>query len=208
MKTDSTKPTKPGKLGWETQITCPLTMVEVDFPGRRGQYGRSRHSVFGAVWRQIWPWCCFVACSVLSYFIVSHFIVTTVVVQGRSMAPTLAHGDRYLLHRWQLMFRSPVRGDLVVVRDATRHDFVVKRIVGLPGERLQLKDGSVWINGERLVESYLPVGTRTQGMEGIEPLTIVGKNRYFLMGDNREISEDSRTYGAILGEQILGFIPQ
>lgn len=209
MKIDLSRLSTPRMTGWETEITCPLRMIEVDFPCRPCQDGRPpKRSALGRVCRQFWPWLCFVACSVLSYFIVSQFIVTTVVVQGRSMAPTLAHGDRYLLHRWQLLFRSPERGDLVVVRDAARHDFIVKRIVGLPGESLQLKEGGVWINGERLVEPYLPAGVRTQGMEGIEPLIVVGKNRYFVMGDNREISEDSRTHGAVLSDQILGFIPQ
>jgi signal peptidase I len=144
----------------------------------------------------------------LSYFIVSHFIVTTVIVQGRSMTPTLAHGDRYLLHRWQLLFRSPERGDLVVVRDATRKDFVVKRVVGLPGERVHFRDGAVWINGERLAEPYLAAGTRTIAVEGVDSLMIIGRDRYFVMGDNREISEDSRTYGAVTRDQILGFIPR
>jgi signal peptidase I len=201
MNTDSTKPTG----NRVTEIPCPLTMVDIEFltPPRA-----PKPPVFGQVWRHCWPWVCFVACSMLSYFIVSHFIVTTVIVQGRSMTPTLAHGDRYLLHRWQLLFRSPERGDLVVVRDATRKDFVVKRVVGLPGERVHFRDGAVWINGERLAEPYLAAGTRTIAVEGVDSLMIIGRDRYFVMGDNREISEDSRTYGAVTRDQILGFIPR
>jgi signal peptidase I len=179
-------------------------MVDIQFIGRP----KPKPSAFRQVWRHFWPWLCFVVCSIVSYFIVSNFIVTTVIVQGRSMTPTLVHGDRYLLHRWQLLFRSPERGDLVVVRDAIRKDFVVKRVVALPGERVHFKDGAVWINGEHLVEPYLSTGTRTMVPEGVDSLMIIGSNRYFVMGDNREISEDSRTYGAVTRDQILGFIPQ
>jgi signal peptidase I len=203
MNTDSTKPTDTPIKPWE--IPCPLTIVDIEF---RSPPVQPKPPLLRQALRHFWPWLCFVICSVLSYFIVSNFIVTTVVVQGRSMTPTLAHGDRYLLHRWELLFRSPERGDLVVVRDATRNDFIVKRVVGLPGDRLQLKDGAVWVNGHRLNESYLPEGTRTAVVNGVDPLIVIGKNRYFVMGDNREISEDSRTYGPVLGNQILGFIPQ
>jgi signal peptidase I len=111
-----------------------------------------------------------VACCLLSYYVVSEYIVTTVVVQGRSMAPTLTDGDRYLLHRWQLLFREPARGDLVVIRDAVRNDFVVKRIVGLPRERIQFKDGEVFVNGRKLVENYLTHGTATYVLGGVRAL--------------------------------------
>jgi signal peptidase I len=202
MNTDSTKPTgKP-----VTEIPCPLSRVDIEFIARPG--GPATPPVWRKVWRQFWPWLCFVTCSILSYFIVSNFIVTTVIVQGRSMTPTLAHGDRYLLHRWQLLFRSPERGDLVVVRDAVRKDFIVKRVIALPRDRVQFKDGAVWINGERLAEPYLAAGTRTTPGEGVDSLLVVGADRYFVMGDNREISEDSRAYGAVTRDQILGFIPQ
>jgi signal peptidase I len=63
------------------------------------------------------------------------------------------------------------------------------------------------VNGERLPEPYLAAGTRTL-VSDVDPLVLIGKDRYFLLGDNREISEDSRAYGAVLGKQILGFIPQ
>jgi signal peptidase I len=191
-----------------TQIPGPLRVIEVDveYPVRYGK--PAPRSWLRRVWNTFWPWTCFVACCLLSYYLVSEYIVTTVVVQGRSMAPTLTDGDRYLLHRWQLLFREPARGDLVVIRDAVRNDFVVKRIVGLPRERIQFKDGEVFVNGSKLVESYLTHGTTTHVLGGVEPLFLVGADRYFVMGDNRDVSEDSRIYGAIRGSQILGFIPR
>ena len=205
---DWTQISSKPKPHWDTRIPGPLRVieVEVDCPPRGAAPRRS--SLFGRVWKQFWPWACFVVCCGLSYYLVSEFIVTTVIVQGRSMAPTLADGDRYLLHRWQLMFREPARGDLVVIRDAVRNDFVVKRVVGLPRERIQFRNGEVWVNGEKLREAYLPVGTETRVIDGTEPLYLVGADRYYVMGDNRDVSEDSRIYGAVKASQILGFIPQ
>jgi signal peptidase I len=193
----------------DAALSSPLRMVEVqvDFPAPPPA-APEKPALWPRLCHQLWPWACFVLCSILSYYIVSRFIVTTVIVQGRSMTPTLVDGDRYLLHRWQLLFRKPHRGDLVVIRDAQRKDFIVKRVVAVPGERLQFKDGSVWVNGRLLSEPYLSAGTHTFVSGGVEPLVFLGANRYFVMGDNREISEDSRIYGAVSGDQILGYIPQ
>jgi signal peptidase I len=203
MKNDSTTTRRPG---FESEIDCPLTVVELDY--RHSGAVRPRPSMLRRVFKRLWPWVCFMVCSTLSYVIISHFILTTVVVQGRSMAPTLIDGDRYLLHRWELLFREPIRGDLVVIRDAEKNDYVVKRVVGLPGERIQFKDGRVYVNGEPLVEPYLTFGTETTVLDGTQPLVLIGAGRYFVMGDNRAVSEDSRIYGAVPGNQILGFIPQ
>jgi signal peptidase I len=192
----------------DAALASPLRLVEVEVEFAPLPVAPPKPPLWPRVYRQLWPWMCFVLCSIFSYYIVSRFVVTTVVVQGRSMTPTLVDGDRYLLHRWQLLFRKPHRGDLVVIRDAVRKDFVVKRIIAGPGERLQFKDGGVWVNGRLLREPYLSAGTHTFVSGGVEPLILVGANRYFVMGDNREISEDSRIYGPVLRDQVLGFIPQ
>ena len=194
----------PAEMEFESAVAKPLRTIEVEVEFRP----KPKQPLAPRIWRHVWPWCCLMLCSIVSYYIVSRFIVTTVVVQGRSMSPTLVDGDRYLLHRWELLFRKPHRGDLVVIRDAVRKDFVVKRVIALPGERLQFKDDAVWVNGARLAESYLTAGTHTVANDGAEPSIIVGAHRYFVMGDNREVSEDSRIYGPVQLDQILGFIPQ
>ena len=191
-----------------TQVPGPLRVIEVEVECPVCYGKPPPQSGLRRLWNKFWPWSCFAACCLLSYYLVSEYVVTTVVVQGRSMAPTLTDGDRYLLHRWQLLIRKPERGDMVVIRDAERNDFVVKRIVGLPRERIQFKDGDVFVNGVKLVESYLTHGTPTYVLGGVEPLFLVGADRYFVMGDHRAVSEDSRIYGAIKGNQILGFIPR
>jgi signal peptidase I len=144
--------------------------------------------------------------SVACYYLVSRFVATTVIVQGRSMTPTLQDGDRYILNRWSYFCRTPQRGDLVVVRDPGHNDFAVKRVIGMPCESLLFKRGKIMVNGKQLLEPYLPSGTQTFLPDTREKLLLVGKDQYFVLGDNRGNSEDSRYYGALRRDQIVGSI--
>ena len=157
-------------------------------------------------WGQIAILVCLVLLSIASYQIVTHYIMTAVVIEGRSMAPTLQEGDRFLLDRWSYRYRSPERGDLVVIKDPGHQDYAVKRIVGLPGETLFLRDGAVLLNGKHLVETYLTPGTRTFCSDMKDRLIMVGNDQYFVLGDNRANSEDSRFYGTVPRERIIGMI--
>src|SRR5215510_7243605 len=82
---------------------------------------------------------CVILFSVPAYLIASRYIVTAVIIQGRSMSPTLQDGDRYYLNRWKYLFNSPQRGDLVVIRDPGHSDLAVKRIIAKPFDWLNLK---------------------------------------------------------------------
>ena len=143
---------------------------------------------------------------VVSYFVFSRFVFTPVIIQGRSMMPTLRDGEYYILNRLAYFFSSPARGDLVVIRDPGHNDFAIKRIIAKPGDWLNLRDGKVYLNGRRLVESYLPKGTFTATPDSQEKWIELGKGHYFVMGDNRAWSEDSRIYGRIERSSILGAI--
>src|SRR5688572_25597624 len=92
---------------------------------------------------------CVAVLSVPAYYLASRFIVTAVVIQGRSMSPTLKDGEHYFLNRWRYLFVQPQRGDLVVIKDPGHNDFAVKRIVARPYDWLNLKDGMIYINGKR-----------------------------------------------------------
>ena len=147
------------------------------------------------------------ALALASYFFISHFIVESVKVVGESMRPTLENSQQYLLNRWALHLRAPHRADIVVIRDPTDHGLSVKRVVGLAGERVRLKNGSIFINGTRLTEPYLEPGTATfAGPYVDEQFFQCGKDEYFVLGDNRNNSLDSRTYGPIARQNILGLI--
>ncbi|MBP9901632.1 MAG: signal peptidase I [Verrucomicrobiota bacterium] len=137
----------------------------------------------------------------------SHYFFQTVQVDGRSMAPTLADTDRYLLNRWIYHVREPGQADVVVLRDPVDNAYLVKRIVAKPGDMVHMKDGRIFVNGRVLKEAYLPRGTMTFGDPHYrEQLWICGRNQYFVLGDNRNNSADSRIYGAVPRQNILGLV--
>jgi len=149
---------------------------------------------------------CVVLFSVPAYFLASRFIVTAVVVQGRSMMPTLKDGERYYLNRWRYLVFSPQRGDVVVIKDPGHADFAVKRIIARPYDWLNLRDGNIYINGKRLNEPYLDKGVRTDTPDLKERWVQLGRDQYYVLGDNRGNSEDSRFYGIVPGKCIIGMI--
>lgn len=122
------------------------------------------------------------------------------------MTPTLRDGDQYLLNRIAYLFREPRRGDLVVIHDPGHNDLAIKRIVGLPGDRIEIKDGLLYVNSKHLTEPYLAPHTKTFPGEATHHSVRLGGKQYFVMGDNRSESEDSRFYGPIHHDKIVGVV--
>lgn len=139
-----------------------------------------------------------------AYFAVSRYVITAVVIQGRSMMPTLKDGEHYYLNRWKYLLLSPKRGDIVVIKDPGHTDFAVKRIVAQPFDWINMKNGVIYINGRRLDEPYLADGTRTDAPDLKEKWIQLGADQFYMLGDNRENSEDSRFYGRVTREAIIG----
>ncbi len=128
------------------------------------------------------------------------------VVDGISMAPTYNPGARV----YTAPISSPLeRGDIVLVDDGNEDkEYALKRIIGLPGETIQLWRGYVFVNGRMLREPYLPSHTYTFPDERKEHFAAkLGQDQYFLMGDNRSLSVDSRAYGPIDRKQIKSRVP-
>jgi signal peptidase I len=152
----------------------------------------------------------FFLCMVLaavSYYFISHHIVQTVQVVGSSMYPTMRHADQYLLNRWAYHLHPPKRSDVVVIKDPTDGAFAVKRIIATPGESILFKGGQVYVNGRKLDEPYVSPGTPTWTYSNTaEQLIICGKDQYYVLGDNRDDSFDSRMYGPVRRENILGVV--
>jgi signal peptidase I len=142
------------------------------------------------------------------------------IVVGNAMAPNVMHGWSVYGSRLRYRRRSPARGDLVLVRHpGDRHAFWVRRIVGLPGETIAVRDGLTSINGVALDEPYILGGSAGPGLQvtsdEIEALEIpeghgpsgkwtLGDDAYFLLGDHRSLAADSRAAGPFTRKQILG----
>lgn len=142
-----------------------------------------------------------------SYLLISHFLVESVRVVGESMHPTLENAQRYLLNRWVLYLRAPHRGEIVVIRDPLDNGLSVKRVVAVSGDQVHIKEGSIYVNGRRLNEPYLQPGTPTfAGPYLDEQQFRCQQDQFFVLGDNRNNSVDSRAYGPVSRRAILGLI--
>jgi signal peptidase I len=139
------------------------------------------------------------------YFVISHFLLQSVRVVGRSMVPTLYDSQHYFLNRWVYRIHPPRHSDIVVLRDPDDNDLSVKRVVATPGDSIFLKDGRVYVNGCELNEPYLAPGIRTfTDSKYRSELILCGKDQFFVLGDNRLNSIDSRTYGPVPRGKFLG----
>lgn len=134
------------------------------------------------------------------------FVAQRSVVDGDSMYPTLHDGDNMICEKISYRFGEPERFDIVVFPNEASHAYFIKRVIGLPGETVQIKDGFVYINGERLEENY-GYEVILDGGRAREPITL-GEDEYFVMGDNRNNSTDSRSemVGNVKKEQLFGHI--
>jgi signal peptidase I len=152
-------------------------------------------------------WVLLIALSVICYLLISHYVIVPVRVQGQSMLPTLHDADSFFLNRWTYCLHSPQRGDVVVLKDPSDGTYAVKRIIATEGDAIYLKRGKVYVNGLPLDEPYLNPGTPTYPPAPVnEQMVVCGRDRYYVMGDNRNNSFDSRYYGPVPRQNILGAI--
>jgi signal peptidase I len=142
----------------------------------------------------------------LVLYVVIQYAVQTVHVLGSSMYATLHDNDLLVASKISYKLHPPQRGDIVVFKppDEASRDFI-KRIVALPGERIHIKDSVVYINGQVLHEPYLPeTWTYNNQWPASGQDQLIPPDEYFVMGDNRNHSSDSRTFGPIELNSILG----
>jgi len=166
---------------------------------------RKARTPASSILRQTFQCLVVVVLAAASYFVISHFLLQSVRVAGRSMLPTLFDSQRYLLNRWIYHVHPPRHSDIVVLRDPGDNGLSVKRVIAAPGDSIYLKDGGVYVNGCKLNEPYLTPGTPTFTYSKYrDQLILCGKDQFFVLGDNRLNSIDSRAYGPVPRRNILG----
>lgn len=158
-----------------------------------------------SIWRELGGWLLYLIVIIGLSFLIITFVGQRSRVDGSSMETTLSDGDNLIVDKISYRFRDPKRYEIVVFPYQYRENtYYIKRIIGLPGETVQVKDGYVYINGELLDEHY---GNELMLDPGIaaEAITL-GEDEYFVLGDNRNHSSDSReeTVGVIKREDLIG----
>src|ERR1700682_1754482 len=148
-----------------------------------------------------------VVLAIILYFGIS-FAVQAVHVEGLSMYATLDDNDYLIANKIDYRLHPPQRGDIIILRPPTDNskDFI-KRVIALPGEKLLIRDGIVYINGHKLDEPYLPEAWTTLNNPApwsVGDGAVIPANDYFVMGDNRNRSQDSRIFGPIGRDRIDG----
>lgn len=139
---------------------------------------------------------------------IRYFIAQPFYVKGASMEPNFHEHDYLLVDEISYRFHQPGRGDTIVFRyPDDPQEYFIKRVIGLPGETVMIKDGGVYVtdsfgNTMRLPESYLPATTETVA-QSEEPVTLKN-NEFFVLGDNRNGSKDSRSFGPVNQSFIIG----
>ncbi len=138
--------------------------------------------------------------TLLIYFLVRHFLFENYKVVGHSMDLTL-HDSQYLVvNKLSYRLHEPQRGDIIVFRDPRDSERkLIKRVIGLPGETLEIQQGQVSIDGAPLEEPYI----QAPGRYSVPP-TLVPADHFFVLGDNRNNSSDSHNWGALPRDEIIG----
>lgn len=155
--------------------------------------------------RELLVWLAVIAVGICVSYLVLTFVGQRTRVSGESMETTLSDGDHLIVDKISYRFNDPRRYDIIVFPyRLEKNTYYIKRIIGLPGETVQIVEGSVYINGVLLEEHY---GNEPMDEAGIasEPITL-GEDEYFVLGDNRNNSQDSRAaaVGVIRRSEILG----
>lgn len=157
--------------------------------------------------RRAVEWAALIAGALLVALGVRATLVQTFYIPSESMEPTLEVGDRILVNKLSYRLHDVHRGDVVVFErppaapqtDESIHD-LIKRVIAVPGDTIEGRDGRVYLNGELLDEPYLPDGTRTDNLR----LQTIPDDHLFVMGDNRDRSFDSRRFESIDDDLVVG----
>ncbi|WP_339181728.1 signal peptidase I [Paenibacillus sp. FSL H8-0317] len=155
---------------------------------------------------ELWDWVKTIVVAFVIMMLLNLFVFNLSMVKGQSMQPTLVERDRLFVNKIVYHLGTPSRSDVIVLRDPSegveKKDFLVKRIVGLPGDTIEVRDHHLYVNGEQQAETYTDIEVQDPDFG---PITLE-PDHFFVMGDNRHEgkSKDSRVFGSITSDQIVG----
>lgn len=153
-------------------------------------------------------WLLVVAVAITSALLVRAYVVQQFAVEGESMLTTLQDGDRVLVNRLSYRLHDPRRGDVVVLKrfdSAAAERDLIKRVIGLPGEFVEVRSCVVYVDDQPLTEPYIdPVVQQRDGCGGDYPKTEVPDGTVFVLGDHRGKSSDSRVFGPVAEDMLIG----
>ncbi len=161
---------------------------------------------------QTWEWIKAVIIAVALAFVIRYIFFAPILVDGVSMMPTLQDRDRMIVNKIGYRIGEPKRFDIIVFKATEDKDYI-KRIIGLPGDRIEYKNDQLYVNGKLYKEPYLDEYKQevTDGpltydftLEEVTGKKTVPKGQLFVLGDNRRFSKDSRTIGTISMKQVVG----
>jgi signal peptidase I len=161
---------------------------------------------------ELWEWIKALLIAIVLAAVIRYFLFAPIVVDGLSMMPTLHDQDRMIVSKFGYKIGKPERFDIIVFHAPENKDYI-KRVIGLPGDKIEYKDDTLYVNGKAYEEPYLDE-YKKQVIDGplTEPFTLeekigqetVPEGELFVMGDNRRFSKDSRHIGTVPMEKVLG----
>jgi signal peptidase I len=198
-------PALPDELWFEP--TAPLASLGPVVPAapQEPQQPPARPEPETPQWERVSRWfleaVVVIAAAFLLALLIQLFVLKPFIIPSESMEPTLVLGDRVLVNRMIYHFRAPERGDIVVFDPPIESDEpFIKRVVAVAGDTVAVHEGKLWVNGEAQVEPYLA----DQYIAGEFPETKIKSGYIWAMGDNRNNSGDSRKFGPVRLESIIG----
>lgn len=158
-----------------------------------------------SILKEIKEWVLSIIIAALVAFIIKGFLIDIIQVSGTSMLPNLNDRDRLVIEKVSLYTHKYERGEIVIFKPNNEtKDIYIKRIIGLPGDKVEIKDGRVYVNNKKLNESYLKSDIYTAADANQYSNLIVPPDCLYVLGDNRAVSEDSRYIGPVPIENVRG----
>jgi len=169
-------------------------------------FNRRKKDVNFPLLKEIFSWIIEIAIVLMMAFVLVYFIGMRTSVVGQSMSETLENGDQILVNRFMYKVIGPKANDVIVFlpNGNEKSHYYVKRVIGVPGDTVQIKDGRIYVNGTEFTEKVDVASIEDAGL-AVDAVTL-GDDEYFVLGDNRNNSEDSRyaNIGNIKREYIIG----